>query len=250
MAMNLKRTASGASKRKAGELDGDTLEIEIPKELIKKRKVPQMAKGWAYVDEDMERQRREEAEKDKQLRLLQREGRVAEDVKILRPKYPSRSAVASAAAAETGRKFVTKAKDIIASAKTSTKDKGTTSTRARSNTLNDEDEPKPNKPGILSRGIGSIKRRGSQASAIVNEKRRSTLSTNSSLRQSTLNFQQPQQRNTSGASGEALLPSSSRTSAADNAAKRASFMSLASAKSKRASTVRLVENDDDEEDAE
>lgn len=220
MATNLKKVASGASKRKVNELfDDDLTPIEIPKELVKKRKVPQMSKGWVYVDEEWERLRQEEAMKDKELQRLQREGIVAADLAIKRPKYPGR-----------GAKMVEKVKASVtfSKSKSSKKDK-------------DEDEPKLNKPSMLSRVSGSIRRPGSSSSTSISEKRKSTLSTASaSLRQGTITFQS---RNVSGASGEALLGrTASNTSATDKSAKRNSYMSRTS--SKRNSTVRVVTEDD------
>ena len=254
MAMNLKRTASGSSKRKASELyvDVHSMEVEVPKELIKKRKVPQMSKGWAYVDDDMERQRVEEAEKDRELKRLQRDGLIP-DIQVSRPKYPSRSANAAAAAATAGRRVVEKVKTMASSSRgkvsasrpsssksSSSKTPSSKSAARFSNTTAvdeaDEDEPKPHKPSMLSRVHGSLKRKGSEAS----EKRRSTLSTAASFRQSTINFQP---RSVSGASGEGLLArtGSLTDDADDKASKRASYMSRASSRSKRNSTVRIVE---------
>ncbi|KAL1301507.1 hypothetical protein AAFC00_005750 [Neodothiora populina] len=219
MAWGLKNTATGGSKRKASELfDEAAGPVEIPKELVKKRKVPQMSKGWAYVDEDMERQRLEEAEKDRELKRLQREGLVDTDISIQRPKYPSRSARA-----------VEKIKNLASSSKGKSK-------------KDDSDEPKINKPSVLSRMSGSLKRKSSQVpSSSASEKRKSTLSTASgSLRQSTLSFQA---RTVSGASGEALLGRPGSRASQDSTSTAAKARSV---KSKRASTVRMI-NDDDED---
>lgn len=224
MATDLKRVATNGSKRKASELfDDDSITMEIPKELVKKRKVPQMSKGWAYIDPEMERQRQEEAEKDRLLKQLQRDGRLGADIKVDRPKYPSRSA-----------KMVEKIKTSLS---TTGKPKAT-----------NEHELKPVKQGMLSRVSGSLKRKPSTATASMttSEKRKSTLSTaSSSLRQSTLSFQA---RSVSGTSGEALLGrTTSNTSAASSSAaaasKRNSVMSKIS--SKRNSTVRVVEPEEE-----
>lgn len=227
MATDLKRVATNGSKRKASELfDEDSIAVEIPKELVKKRKVPQMSKGWAYIDPEMERQRQEEAEKDRLLKQLQRDGRLGTDIKVDRPKYPSRSA-----------KMVEKIKTSL-------------STTGKPKTTN-EHELKPAKQGVLSRVSGSLKRKPSTATTSMtsSEKRKSTLSTaSSSLRQSTLSFQA---RSVSGTSGKALLGrTTSNTSAASSskastaaASKRNSVMSKIS--SKRNSTVRVVEPEDD-----
>lgn len=210
MATNLKKVASGASKRKVNELfDDDLTPIEIPKELVKKRKVPQMSKGWVYVDEEWERLRQEEAMKDKELQRLQREGIIAADLAIKRPKYPGR-----------GAKMVEKVKASV------------TFTKSKSSKKDDQDEPKLNKPSMLSRVSGSIRRPNSSASTSTPEKRKSTLSTAASFRQSTITFQ-PR--------------TASNTSATDKAANRNSYMSRAS--SKRNSTVRVVTEDDQDDES-
>lgn len=237
MAMNLKRTASGASKRKVSELfdAAHGIEVEIPKELVKKRKVPQMSKGWAYIDEDMERQRIEEAEKDKALRRLQREGLLPE-IEIARPKYKDLKGgrATAAAAVSAGKKAMEKVK-TMASGKGKGKEPAKTSYKP------DEDEPKVVKPGVMNRVSGSIRRRVMPESDFT-DKRKSAISMSSSFRQSTINFQP---RSVSGASGEALLerPKSS-SSLSDKALKRSSVISRTSTKGKRASTVRLVGEDE------
>lgn len=69
-------------KRKVGEFFGAAPAVDINKELFKKRKVPQMSKGWVYVDEDMERTRIEEARKDKEIARLQKEGVLPADLEV------------------------------------------------------------------------------------------------------------------------------------------------------------------------
>lgn len=221
MATDLKLTASGVNKRKASEVLDDALAgapVELVKELKKKRKVPQMTKGWAYVDEEMERHRLEEAEKDKELRRLQREGVLA-DVNVSRPKYPSRSAA--------GKVF-----DKIK----------TTVTHSKIKAVKQEvDEPKPHKKSMISRMSGSFKR-NEQDAAEGAVKRRSVLTTTGSLRQSTISFQP---RNVSSGSGEALIePPLSSSSAKAKSSKRNSLMSRTSSL-KRRSTVRMVTEDDE-----
>lgn len=69
-------------KRKVGEFFGATPQVEVDKELFKKRKVPQMSKGWVYVDEEMEKTRLEEAHKDKEIARLQKEGIISADLQV------------------------------------------------------------------------------------------------------------------------------------------------------------------------
>jgi histone-lysine N-methyltransferase ASH1L len=69
-----KEGMAAGMKRKVGEFFGATPAVEVDKELFKKRKVPQMSKGWVYVDDTMEQTRIEEARKDKEIARLQKEG--------------------------------------------------------------------------------------------------------------------------------------------------------------------------------
>lgn len=69
-------------KRKVGEFFGATPAVEVDKELFKKRKVPQMSKGWVYVDETMEKARVEEARKDKEIARLQKQGILPADLEV------------------------------------------------------------------------------------------------------------------------------------------------------------------------
>lgn len=69
-------------KRKVGEFFGATPAVEVDKELFKKRKVPQMSKGWVYVDDTMEKTRIEEARKDKEIARLQKQGVIPADLAV------------------------------------------------------------------------------------------------------------------------------------------------------------------------
>jgi histone-lysine N-methyltransferase ASH1L len=69
-----KEGMAAGMKRKVGEFFGATPAVEVDKELFKKRKVPQMSKGWVYVDDTMEKTRIEEARKDREIARLQKEG--------------------------------------------------------------------------------------------------------------------------------------------------------------------------------
>lgn len=252
MASDLVQRTVSNNKRKASSLfDGKDPLISFPKELIKKRKVPQMSKGWAYVDEDMERQRKEEAEKDRLLKQLQRDGVVGEDINIQRPKYPSR-----------GTKMVEKIRTTLtgggASGGRPKSSSSSKSERPSSSKSAKEDELKLNKSSIMSRVSGSIRGQrkavgggSSGAAGAAAEKRKSLLSAAGSLRQSKLNFgggavaSAAAGRSVSGASGEALLERrGSSASKASKVEKRASVISKASKSSKRASTVRVVGPDE------
>ncbi|KAI5209354.1 hypothetical protein AUEXF2481DRAFT_616729 [Aureobasidium subglaciale EXF-2481] len=69
-----KEGMAAGMKRKVGEFFGAIPAVEVDKELFKKRKVPQMSKGWVYVDDTIEKTRIEEARKDKEIARLQKEG--------------------------------------------------------------------------------------------------------------------------------------------------------------------------------
>lgn len=196
----LQETATAKGKVAASEPPEDLADLK------KKRKVPQMSKGWAYQDPEWEAIRQAEAAKDKKLRDLQRDGVIA-DVKISRPKYPSRGTVSKA---------IDKFKTTVSS----------------------------NKTKAIKRLSGSFKR-DEAVSADASLKRVSTISTTGgSLRQSKISFQS---RNVSGGSGEALIPRPTSSGSSASKAKRNSIMSRTSSKksSKRQSTVRMVTEDDE-----
>lgn len=77
-----KEGMAAGMKRKVGEFFGATPAVEVDKELFKKRKVPQMSKGWVYVDDTMEKTRIEEARKDKEIARLQKQGILPADLEV------------------------------------------------------------------------------------------------------------------------------------------------------------------------
>ncbi|KAH0021193.1 SET domain-containing protein, partial [Aureobasidium melanogenum] len=77
-----KEGMAAGMKRKVGEFFGATPAVEVDKDLFKKRKVPQMSKGWVYVDETMEKTRIEEARKDKEIARLQKQGILPADLEV------------------------------------------------------------------------------------------------------------------------------------------------------------------------
>ncbi|KAG9960253.1 SET domain-containing protein, partial [Aureobasidium melanogenum] len=77
-----KEGMAAGMKRKVGEFFGATPAAEVDKDLFKKRKVPQMSKGWVYVDETMEKARIEEARKDKEIARLQKQGILPADLEV------------------------------------------------------------------------------------------------------------------------------------------------------------------------
>ncbi|KAG9530559.1 SET domain-containing protein, partial [Aureobasidium melanogenum] len=77
-----KEGMAAGMKRKVGEFFGATPAAEVDKDLFKKRKVPQMSKGWVYVDETMEKTRIEEARKDKEIARLQKQGILPADLEV------------------------------------------------------------------------------------------------------------------------------------------------------------------------
>ncbi|TIA80531.1 SET domain-containing protein [Aureobasidium pullulans] len=77
-----KEGMAAGMKRKVGEFFGATPTVEVDQGLFKKRKVPQMSKGWVYVDDSIEQTRIEEARKDKEIARLQKEGILPADLQV------------------------------------------------------------------------------------------------------------------------------------------------------------------------
>jgi histone-lysine N-methyltransferase ASH1L len=81
---NEKEGMAAGMKRKVNEFFGATAvpAVAVDQELFKKRKVPRMSKGWAYIDDEMEKTRVEEALKDKEIARLQKEGILPADLEV------------------------------------------------------------------------------------------------------------------------------------------------------------------------
>lgn len=283
MASDLKRVASSASnKRGVSEAKFDDEATAIIPELIKKRKVPKMTKGWVYVDEEMEQKRKEEEALDRELVRLQREGvineKIVEKLNDSRPRYPGRGSMKKAidkAKSKFSAPSTVSAAAAAATTTTISSSSGSKSRRAKpTNNDNGARDDVVETKSMLSRMSSTLKRKPSTSASsslavTVSEKRKSAISVKTtasapaaggSLKQSTLNFAKRNaaadasllaNADPSGGGGDDVAVSAARPSSSASMSKlKGITKSLGGAmarsvSSKRNGTVRLVSGDEE-----